>query len=604
MCCPIGRQCWFCVMIVVLSATMPAPELTAQQRELEPITGVQQIKPVVPRMDSRPLATQLELRNLRQRQASDNETTGSFISSLQGEDAVIEVIVGRGRLLTFQQPLIKPETETIPAIAVGDPTVLDFDLLPNSQMLRLLGKRVGVTDLSVITDQGKALTFQVQVVYDLNLVRAQLRQLFPNASLNLAQLYEHIVIEGEAENADQVTQIIQTLQALLTSIQIAKNVSSKATRGPDEPQVPETAPPAEGGGAGDQGSGEPSGGEPGSTPALDEEKPDISATIPTPQIINLIRVPGVQQVMLQVRIAELNRTALRQVGADILYRDTSNRTFGSVVGGANFSTNEAGDLLGLALGSATTAFAIIPNASLDVVFQLLRQNEVVNVLAEPNLMAMHGQEASFLAGGEFPVPVPTIGFGGSTAATIEFKEFGVLLNFVPFIMDGDVIRLKVAPEVSTIDPATGVVAGDIFVPGVNSRKANTTVQLRQGQTLALAGLLQAELEARTSRVPGLGDLPYLGPFFSNTTHQRVEKELIILVTPWLVDPMNENQLAPLPGTEIKDPDDFEFYWLNRIEARSNCDTYNPTAAWDDPWNFKQLQIREQRNINGPYGFSK
>ncbi len=595
--CRTGRHSFFCVMTILLTITFVVMELSGQQRESAPITGLNQVKPLVPTMNARELATALELKNLKNRPQGDQGTTGSFIDSLQGEDALIEVIVGRGRLLTFEKPLIKPDTNTIPAIAVGDPTVLDFDLLPNSQMIRVLGKRVGVTDLSVITAEGKTLTFQVQVVYDLNLVRAHMKQVFPNATLNIAQIYEHIVVEGQAANVDQVNQIIQTLQALLTSIQVAKTVKSKSEGPADEEPTPAapTPPQGEQGGEGEQGSPEADAG----TPALDEEKPDITATLPPPQIINLIRVPGVQQVMLQVRVAELNRTVLREVGADLFYQDSSGRTFGTNIAGA------LATLGGLGLGDSTTAFALIPNGTIDVLLRVLRQNRIINVLAEPNLTAMHGEQASFLAGGEFPVPVPQAGGGGLGATiTIEFKEFGVLLNFVPFIMDDDVIRLRVAPEVSTIDNTIGVTVQGTTVPGVNTRRAETTVELRQGQTLALAGLLQVELAASTQRIPGLGDLPYLGPFFSNTSHQKTEKELVILVTPHLVDSMDPSQVGPLPGCEVKDPDDFEFYWLNRLEGQSDCNTFRATTAWDDPLNIKRFQVFEKKHMNGPYGFSK
>jgi pilus assembly protein CpaC len=269
--------------------------------------------------------------------------------------------------------------------------------------------------------------------------------------------------------------------------------------------------------------------------------------------------------------------------------------------------DDDGSLLGLNLGGSTTAFAIIPNATFAAAFDALRQNQVLTVLAEPNLMAMHGQKASFLAGGEFPVPVPQGVGGAATTFTVRFKEFGVLLDFVPYIMDDGSIRLHVAPEVSTIDATIGITNAGITIPGVNTRRANTTVELKQGQTLALAGLLQANLDAQTRRVPGLGDLPYLGPFFSNNSHQRVEKELVILVSPYLVGPMEADQVGPLPGCEIKDPDDHEFYTLNRIESRHPGINYRATNGWDDPLKVREAKTNQSRRviqINGPYGFSR
>jgi pilus assembly protein CpaC len=306
--------------------------------------------------------------------------------------------------------------------------------------------------------------------------------------------------------------------------------------------------------------------------------------------------------MLQVRVAELNRTAFRRTGSDWLYRDSSGRTFGSVVGGTATSTSEEG-FLGLALGANNTAFAIIPNATIAWVIECLRSNQVVNILAEPTLVAMHGQPASFLAGGEFPVPVPqSSGAGTSGIFTIEYKEFGVFLNFVPYIMQNGAIRLNVAPEVSTIDQTIGVSANGFDVPGINTRRANTTVELHEGQTLALAGLLQAELEGSTDRLPGLGDLPYLGPFFANTSHERVEKELIILVTPYLVDAMEAHEVGCLPGQEIRDPDDHELYLLNRIEGRHPDKCYRTTNGWHENYHSK-VPPSQGSGFVGPFGFS-
>jgi pilus assembly protein CpaC len=179
------------------------------------------------------------------------------------------------------------------------------------------------------------------------------------------------------------------------------------------------------------------------------------------------------------------------------------------------------------------------------------------------------------------------------------------LGFVPFILDGDVIRLTVAPEVSNIDTTIAVtlVAGGSPVPGLNTRKAQTTVELREGQTLAIAGLLQLTLNGETDRIPGLGDLPIIGPMFSNTSSQRIEKELVVLVTPYLVEPMNHGQVPPTPGDEVKQPNDLEFYLLNRIEARTGKD-FRATTSWDDVYNLRNHLKLEKKYVNGPVGFSE
>ena len=349
-----------------------------------------------------------------------------------------------------------------------------------------------------------------------------------------------------------------------------------------------------------------------------------------PQIINLLRVPSSQQVMLKVRIAELNRTSLRQIGSNFLGVDPSNGAIvGSSIAGTNTFAGQIGQpgniltgstiynptngyrsLTGSAnlgpAGTATTAFGVFQNANFEFMLNALRRNGFLKILAEPNLVALNGQLASFLAGGEFPVPVPQVSAQGvAPTITVRFREFGVKLGFVPYILDGDMIRLTVAPEVSNIDftIAVTLVSGGSPVPGLNTRKAQTTVELREGQTLAMAGLLQLTLDGTTSRIPGLGDLPILGPLFSNTTNERIEKELVVLVTPYLIEPMQHDQVPPTPGDEVKGPNDLEFYFLNRLESRTGKD-HRATTNWDDPLNLRKHLNLEKKYVQGPVGYSE
>jgi pilus assembly protein CpaC len=338
-----------------------------------------------------------------------------------------------------------------------------------------------------------------------------------------------------------------------------------------------------------------------------------------PQVINLMRVAGSQQVMLKVRIAELNRTALRRIGANFMGLDPhTGGIVGSIIAGpTNFegTIGQPGNLIkgNQLFGAAnlaqnglnTTVFGIFQDANFEFALGALRQNGMLKILAEPNLVALNGQTASFLAGGEFPVPVPQVAAQGiAPTITVRFREFGVRLGFVPYILDGDVIRLTVAPEVSNIDftIAVTLVAGGTPVPGLNTRKAQTTVELREGQTLAMAGLLQLTLNGNTARIPGLGDLPIIGPFFSNTSSERTEKELVVLVTPYLIEPMNHGQVPPTPGDEVKEPNDLELYLLNRIEARTGKD-FRATTEWDDPWGLRHHLKLEKKYVNGPVGYS-
>lgn len=534
----------------------------------------------------------------------------SFIDTLKANDAAFEVILGQGRLLTTKVDIATGEGTAV--IAVGDPTVIDFQVLPNPRMIRVIGRRAGVTDLSITTADGEVYGFEVHVVYDLPLLRAQLKQVFPDAHLRLAQIREHLVVEGQARSPAQVSQILQATESYLESIQVPSPGGGGQPAAQASPRPGQSgASPAERGSPPENGSGyQPERQRVAQAGPESGGGATAGAAPVKPRIINLIRVPGIHQVMLQVRIAELDRTGAREIGADILGVDpTSGNIFGTSISGATvnaLATLGLGGLVGVANtanSTSGTAFGIIPGADFEILFRALRQNSLLSILAEPNLMALSGQEASFLAGGEFPVPVPQSGGGAAGNITIEWKKFGVQLDFIPYVTEDESIRLKVSPEVSTIDDSLGVTVLGTTVPGVNSRNASTVVELRQGQTLAIAGLLTVTIEGRTSRIPGLGDLPYIGPMFSNTSHERVEKELLVLVTPYLVEPMDPDQVPPLPGEEVQDPNDLEFYLLNRIEGRTGRN-HRSTTNWDDPLGLRYLLKLEQRHVCGPVGFSQ
>jgi pilus assembly protein CpaC len=523
------------------------------------------------------------------------QSVASFLDGVTTNDAMLEVMVGQGRIITVKENLAVPG-KTPALIAVGDPSVLDFAIVSPKQ-IRIVGKLMGVTELSITTGDDRTYTLEVHVVADLDTLRGQLQALFPDASIKLGQIRDHIVVEGQARDSGQVARILEVVNSYLRSVAISQDrkIQAQPTRQPGTARLP---PPQEPGAA------------PPTTPTPEQPTTRIQPGFLTePKVINLLRVPGSQQVLLKVRVAELNRTAMREIGADFLTVDPETGTIaGTQIGGATIQADGTQGGLsrrGGALSGMTTAFGIFPPGEFSFFLSALRKNALVRILAEPNLIAMNGQAASFLAGGEFPVPIPQTSTGGAgTSVTVTFKEFGVRLNFVPTILDGDTIRLSVDPEVSSIDFSIGavLVPGGTPVPGLNVRKAHTTVELNQGQTLAIAGLLQLTLDAQTSRIPGLGDLPILGPFFSNTTHQRMEKELVILVSPYVVEPLSPDQVPPTPGDEVKTPTDIEFYLLNRIEGRTGID-WRSTTEYDDALHVLRCFLRlEKEHVRGPYGY--
>ena len=553
-----------------------------------------------------------------------------FVESLKGNDASIEIILGQARILSLKSDMTNGTGE--PTIATGDPSVIDF-LAVSPRQIRITGLRHGTTDLSIVTSDGERYSFEVHVVADLTFLEAKLRALFPDASIRLGQINNNIVVGGEARSPQQIAQIIRAVQGFVVQTPAGSGTGSQGSA-PSPSGLENFGSPTPG------PSTTPDDNAPaGSSPETDEMSQRNSnrngeqtgsvggqGDIYSPQVINLLRVPTSQQVLLKVQVAELNRTALRRIGANFLGVDPATGSIvGSQITGVNSSTAtishptttasaRARDLLGTASlpstsisgQNGTTIFGIFQNANFAFTLNALRNNGFLKILAEPNLVAMSGHMASFLAGGEFPVPVPQVSSGGvAPTVTVQFKEFGVRLGFLPQVIDDGVIRLSVVPEVSEIDFAVAVtlVAGGSAVPGLNTRRAQTTVELREGQTLAIAGLLQLTLDGSTTRIPGLGDLPILGPFFSNTTSSRTEKELVVLVTPYLVEGMNQDQVPPLPGDEVKEPNDLELFLLNRMESRTGKD-FRATTRWDDVFDLRHHLELEKKYVQGPVGFSE
>jgi pilus assembly protein CpaC len=450
-------------------------------------------------------------------------------------------------------------------------------------------------------------------------LEGQLRRLFPDAKVSLTKINYDIAVTGQARDQIQVGQILQAVEAYLVNYRLNFLINktaeaAEALKGRRQEESIKHFNPLR------LGEKEKSPDEAAATTrnantnvnSFGGAQSPLQTLNQSPQgkVINMLRIPGPQQVLLKVRIAELNRTAFRQIGADFLVANGGSLVGTKIAGnagGANVSATGAG-LVGLAdifAGGPATVFGVFENSDFSVFVNALRRNELLKILAEPNLVAMNGHKADFLAGGEFPVPVPQSGSGGGAATiTIEFKPFGVKLAFKPDVLDNGVVRLSVDPEVSSIDFAIGTSINGTVVPGLNTRKAHTVVEMKEGQTLAMAGLLAVTLEGTTNRIPGVGDLPILGPFFSNTTSKRQEKELIVLVTPYLVDAMKCDQVPPSPGDEVNAPTDLEFFLGNRIEGRTGRDWRATTGNFASaPALLPSFLRLHDQYIRGPHGFS-
>ncbi len=399
-------------------------------------------------------------------------------------------------------------------------------------------KKAGTTQLIVWDDQNRSQVADVVVEFDLQALQDMLRSMFPGTKIEVSSVSSAIALRGQVPN----------LQVAEQAVAVASPYSDR--------------------------------------------------------VLNFLEIAGGQQVMLQVRFAEVSRSATNALGVNLAFSDGT--SFGaSNIGQVNPFRIEGG-LLPAEVNPAVTLFgrAQIGDTTIDFFINALRQNNLLRILAEPNLIAMSGQEANFLAGGEFPIPVTQGGASGAggTAITIEYREFGVRLKMTPVVLGDGNIRLKVAPEVSDLDFTTAVRFGGFVIPGLTSRKLETTVELCEGQTFAIAGLLNNSITATKDVTPLLGDLPIFGALFRSVRYQRKETELVVLVTPRLVAPMNPNQVPTLPGEHWRDPTEWDLF-INRdlggeIEPGGDgSPTTRPMTAADTP-----PENRVATRFRGEHGF--
>ncbi len=274
--------------------------------------------------------------------------------------------------------------------------------------------------------------------------------------------------------------------------------------------------------------------------------------------------PPVREILLDVKIAEVDRTKLNQLGFNILSTGAGNtpgvistQQFGAVTGAGGASAEVTGTIGGAVTGTSTTfgltdllnIFLYRPDINLGALIKALEQKNILQILAAPNLLALSGEKASFLAGGEFPFPVVQ---GGQNigVVTIEFRPFGVHLDFTGYVEDDNMIRLKVAPEVSTLDFTNSLTISGFTVPAISTRRAETVVELRNGQSFGIAGLLDQRETAQLSKIPGIGSVPVLGKLFQSQSIQTSRTELIVLVTPHIVDPRTGATTSAVPNPSM------------------------------------------------------
>ena len=442
----------------------------------------------------------------------------SLIEDVRLPEALLVVDPRRSKLITTKKPVSR--------FSITNPEVADIVQFSPSEF-ELIGASPGQTTLTLWFGEDEVLRYLVQVKRDVQVedqreeeysdLQRMVNELFPDSSVQIFPIADKVILRGQARDASEAAKII----AIVTdsaAIQGNAGFQQVATLGTVASAHP-------------------------------------GSDLPTSRVINLLDVPGEMQVMLRVRVAELSRSALREMGADL--------------------SVDAGDFMWSQMLGVTGAFSAVLDTD-DVRFALsaISSNSYSKILAEPNLVTLSGRPASFIAGGEFAVPV-VVGVEGAAAATTNFRGFGTQVEFTPTVLDKDRIRLVVAPTVSSINADLEVNG----IPGLNTRSVFTTVDLREGQWLAIAGLIQDEQSGSKARVPFVGDIPILDSVFSKKSAKRDETELLILVSPELVHPLSaEETPLILPGMEVTEPSDFHFFVTGDYEGDPNC--HHRSTVWN------------------------
>jgi pilus assembly protein CpaC len=392
-------------------------------------------------------------------------------------------------------------------VLIGNPAVADV-VAVSARDIVVNGIAPGTTTLLIWEAGGPRRTYTVRVTLDAATIDSEIDRIFPNEDLDVSAVGNTLIISGET----QAPGVAERAIALATSLEAEAS------------------------------------------------------------ILDHIVVPDRGQVLLRVRVAEVSRSALQDLGGQLERIDPFNLR-GDDEGALGAGTNPPrGNFLNDPIGPDVTFsdavnFYLFHDASnVSAFIQALREQGDFRSLAEPNLMTVPNETASFLAGGEFPYPVIQAG-SSSGAVTIQFQEFGVRLNFTPTLTNSDAIRLAVEPEVSSLDFSNGLTLAGFQIPALLSRRASTVVEIQNGQTFAIAGLMDNSLAESVRKVPLLGDIPILGHLFKSTSYQRNQTELLVLVTPYLVTPD-----MPVPDVPTGEPNTWDGFQFQPFDVRDTTTT--------------------------------
>jgi pilus assembly protein CpaC len=418
--------------------------------------------------------------------------------------APLRVLVGKSLLINT--------SDRIKRVSVTDPTVADVSPVTSTQIL-VHGKSAGEVSLLIWDELERSRSFDLRVDVDATAAIEEIQRIFPDERINVSASRSALVLSGHVSTEEVFK------NAGLIASAYSKNVVNVLSYGP----------------------------------------------------------VGAQEILLEVKFAEVDRNAVTQLGVNLFAPGLGNTValsqtgqFGGLsVHNTAQTTTTSGS--GANTTSTTTTTVVPPvvtvtdflnffvtrtDVNVGAVIKALQQKNLLQILAEPNLIAVNGKEASFLAGGEFPFPVVQPSAGTSTV-TVQFRQFGVQLKFTPVITPNGYIHLKVAPEVSTLDFANGVTIANVNIPALSTRRAETEFELQDGQSFAIAGLMDNRVTNVYSKIPGLGDIPILGTFFKSKSLQKSNAELMVLCTVHKVAPSNQPPAPPKAPLPYLDPDKFD-----------------------------------------------
>ena len=388
-------------------------------------------------------------------------------------------------------------------LSIANPSIADISSL-SDRTIYVLGKTPGTTTLTILDGNGQLITnVDVRVAPDLTEFKERLRQILPDERIEVRSANDGIVLSGTVSGTAKMQRAL-----------------------------------------------------------------DLAQRYAPERVSNLMTVGGVQQVMLKVRFAEMQRSVSKALRSSVSLNGLvldDDLGISSETGTWLDGVNTLGQPVTVTPGSEGGVLFGFTSGGLEVgiLLEALESKGVVRTLAEPNLTALSGQEAKFLAGGEYPVPVSQ----EDGQISVEFKPFGVELNFIPRVIDKDLINLELEAAVSALDPDNGIDLGAIRIDGFSRRETSTTVELRDGESFAIAGLLQDDFRDLNGQVPWLGDIPVLGALFRSAEYQRAQSELVIIITPHLVTPTRGEALA-LPTDRVKLPTESDLFLFGRVTGDS------------------------------------